>query len=127
MLDEKKVSEIDNNAEILTDNVAEMSDSLKKALDLVTDLRSKYEFHAQARPSNKVPKKLDWPLYSGQDDDIHNSFTWICHYETIMIKLNMIEDYLIKGAKCSNESYKALNGISGATGSSLMSFIENDD
>lgn len=125
MLEAEKLAAIDKNTDIIIGSVSETEDSIKKALELVGDLRSKYSFTAFTKPNNEVPKKLNWPVYCGADDDIHNSSIWICHYEKIMLKLDMIEDYLIKGADRTAEAYEAVTGINRATGLTLTAYIES--
>ena len=125
MLDTKKIATIDKNTDIIIGGVHEADDSINKALVLVNDLRSEYGYSRGTKPNNKVPEKLNWPTYGGEDTDIHNSFIWICHYEKIMLKLDMIEDYLLRGADGTAAATEGVNNVNRAAGLTLTSIIEN--
>lgn len=125
MLDAEKLATIDQNTDIIIGGVHDADDSINKALELVTDLKSKYGFSYGTKPNNKVTDKLNWPMYAGEDTDIHNSFIWICHYEKIMLKLDMIEDYLLRGSDGTAAVMKGADNVNRAAGLTLTAYIES--
>lgn len=85
-----------------------LEDSILKINDLVTGLRDRYEFSAGERPTRETLSKPN--ILAGlAEDEASNTRVWICHYETIMRRLDMIDDYVITCSKVVSAAIKSVN------------------
>ena len=116
MSEVERLALIDNKTTILMDRIGEADDGVKKALLLINDLRERYDFSIGARPSKDLPGKLKIACDPDSNDAMHNAMVWTCHYETIMLRLDMIEDFLINSAKGAAAAEAATNEIIDASG-----------
>jgi len=124
MLDAEKLKKISENTDIIENGVNDADDSIIKALELLNDLKSKYAFTPFSDPSSEVSGEVNRPTPMGTNTGADSAFVWTSHYKKIMLKLDMIEDYLLKGARGTAAVFNGMNGVNRAAGLTLTSYLE---
>jgi len=87
------------DTDTVRDPLTVIDDAAEKVEYLINDIKSEYAFRYDQEPSHDVLERFYTAVKEGKrfhDDSIlANCERWICHYHSIMLRVDMLEDYMI--------------------------------
>ena len=78
---------------------------ISKVQYLINEIWDKYSPLDSARPNTDAARRINDNMCPGFDQEVTNSATWLNHYSSIMLLIDMMEDY---SSECKKRVTEAL-------------------
>lgn len=112
---ELKTYRADIDTDTVRDPLTVIDDAAEKASYLINDIKSEYAFRHDQEPSHDILERFYAAIREGKrfhDDTIlSNCETWICHYHSVMLRVDMLEDYMTIVRARTKAAQTALDAI----------------